>query len=95
MDFDGSRTAAVYAGATANFVRCQWENSTLVSPSGGRTAAILADGFDDDDYYGYDNDGDALVRLEECTFTAISPVETPALLADDSGGLLTSVFDDF
>ena len=83
-DFDGPRTVAVYAGGAANFVRCKWEGHTLLSPSGDRTAVILADGFDDD---GYGNDGDALVRLEGCTFTDITSVPNPVLLADDTGGL--------
>ena len=84
-DFDGARAAGVFSGGTANFVRCSFENNTLVDAEKGDAAVIFADGLDEPDYEGYDDDGDALVRVEGCTFSGNEPSSAPIFLADDTG----------
>ena len=95
-DFDGARATGVFSGGTANFVKCKWYDNALVDAVKGDAAVIFADGLDEPDYEGYDDDGDALVRLEGCTFSGNTPSSIPTFLADDTGmGRERRVHDDF
>lgn len=75
----------MFSGATANFVKCKFENNTLVDTVKNDAAVIFADGLDEPDYEGYIDDGDALVRVQGCTFSGNTPDTIPTFLADNTG----------
>lgn len=74
-DFDGYSLIGTYWGASTSLVGCQFENNTLVPHDKGSSHIQAA---------GNDDNGDAQVRLQRCTFSSSStPPSVPTLLADN------------